>query len=221
MSMQTWLKASVIVVLGGMAGTVAVAQEGLPKRKPGLWEMAMQMDGAPAGMPQMKTQQCVDAASDEAMQRRGMAGGDGQSECKQTSIKRIAGGVEVAAECTGKDGKTSVVSKVTGDMNASYIADSTMKFTPPRHGMSQMHMVVKSTYAGACPAGMKPGEVRVGGMSFNPATQGGPAGAGGAGAPAGQGAIDPNAIRNMSPEERAKFIEQMKKLQQGQQPGSK
>jgi len=210
MSMQTWMKAGALLALAaGVAG--AAAQEGLPKRKPGLWEMSMQMQGM-QGVPQMKSQQCVDAQSDEAMQRRAMAGGDGMSDCKQTSLKRISGGVEVAAECSGKEGTTSVVSKVTGDMNASYTVDSTMKFNPPRHGMAQAQMRVQAKHAGACPAGMQAGEVRVGGMKFNPAT----------GQPPGGGmAMDPNTIKNMSPEERAKFIEQMKKLQQAQQPGGK
>lgn len=191
--------------------TTSHAQDTMPRRKPGLWEMVMQMEGM-SGMPPMKSQQCVDAQSDEAMQRRAMAGGDAKSECRQTSLKRIAGGVEVTAECAGKEGSTSVVSKVTGDMNASYTIDSLARFNPPRHGMSQAHMIVKASHGGACPAGMQPGEVRLGGMSVNPAA---------GQAPGGGMAIDPNKIRNMSPEERAKFIEEMKKLHQAQQPGGK
>jgi hypothetical protein len=201
--MSTHGVAAVAVLLALGAGA-AQAEEGMPRRKAGLWEIAMQMDGkagAPA-MPNMKSQQCVDEKSDEAMQRKAMAGGDGKSECKQTSMKRISGGVEITAECKSAEGTTSVLSKVTGDMASSYTIDNTMTFTPPRHGMSTAHMTMKASYGGACPAGMAPGEIRVGGMSFNP-SQGGK---GGAGMP-----VDIEKLKNMSPEERAKFAEEMKK----------
>lgn len=201
MSTQGIIVAATLLALGG---TAAWAQDSMPKRKAGLWDIAMQMDGQGGAMPPMKSQHCVDEKSDEAMQRKGLSGGDGKSDCKQTSFKRISGGVEVEAECKSAEGVTKVRSRITGDMASSYTVDNTMKFTPPRQGMSEAHMTMKASYGGACPAGMKPGDVRVGGMSFNP---GGPPGAG----------MDLEKIKNMTPEQRAKFFEDMQKMQGGKQ----
>ncbi len=183
-----------------LGATAARADDTLPKRKPGLWDMAMQMDSM--GGQQMKSQQCIDEKTDEAMQRRGMAGRDDKAECKQTSLKKVSGGVEYEAECKSAEGTARILARMSGDTNSSYTVDNTMTFTPPRHGMSQMHMVVKATYGGACPAGMKPGDIRVAGMTINPTAQpqGGP--------PAG---IDVKKLQNMSPEERMKYLEEMKK----------
>jgi hypothetical protein len=201
--MSTQGMAALAVLLAVGAGA-AQAEDSMPRRKAGLWDIAMQMDGkAGPNMQGMKSQQCVDEKSDEAMQRKAMAGGDGKSECKQTSMKHVSGGVEITAECKSAEGMTSVLSKVTGDMGSSYTVDNTMTFTPPRHGMSTAHMTLKASYGGACPAGMAPGEIRFGGMSFNPA-QAGKGGA--AGMP-----VDMEKLKNMSPGERAKFVEEMKK----------
>ena len=201
MGMQAIVTVAAALVMGGSA---VLAQDGMPRRKAGLWDIAMQMDGkGGAGSPAMKSQHCVDEKSDEAMQRKAMAGGDGKSDCKQTSMKRIAGGVEITAECKSAEGTTQVHSKVTGDMASNYTVDNTMTFNPPRHGMSEAHMTMKASYGGACPAGLVPGEVRVGGMNFNPAQ-------GGKGAPGGM-PIDIEKLKNMTPEERARFAEEMKK----------
>ncbi|MCK6421171.1 MAG: DUF3617 domain-containing protein [Aquabacterium sp.] len=178
-----------------MVGACGLAQaEDLPKRKPGLWEFAMQMEGMPAGMPGMKSQHCVDEKSDQEMQRKAMTNADPKQQCTQGTPKRVSGGMEVETTCKGTDGSVHVRSRITGDMSSNYVVDSTMKFTPPRHGMSESRMQIKANYGGACPAGMKPGEVRMGGMSFNPA----------------QGSMD---MKNMDPEALKKWAEQMEKAQ--------
>lgn len=179
------------------AGACGMAQaEDLPKRKSGLWDFTMQMEGMPAGMPGMKSQHCVDEKSDQEMQRKAMTNADPKQQCTQGSPRRISGGVEVETTCKSEEGSMRMVSRITGDMSTNYSIDSTMKFTPPRHGMSESRMQIKASHAGACPAGMKPGEVRMGGMSFNPA----------------QGSMD---MKNMDPEALKKWAEQMGKGQTG------
>lgn len=190
------LAASLLAIMSVCVSVSAPAQEALPKRKAGLWEITMQMQGQPGGMPAMKSQQCIDDKTDEAMQRKAMSG-DGRAECKQTSLKKIANGVEMTAECKSAEGTMNVTSRMTGDMGSRYTMDNTVKFTPPRQGMSEARMQMTAQHAGACPAGMQPGDVRVGGMNFNPM----------------QG-MDPEKLKNMSPADRQKFIEQMMKAQQ-------
>ncbi|MEO8299285.1 MAG: DUF3617 family protein [Burkholderiales bacterium] len=182
-----------------------VSAQEMPKRKPGLWEMTMEMQGG-ARMPPMASSQCVDETSDAAMQRRALAGQPG-TECSKPTSKRIQGGVEVQAECTGPEGKSQVVGKITGDMQATYAVDSLIKFTPPRHGMSEAHMVMQGRYAGPCPAGMKGGDMRVGGMTLNPSQAAKPGVS--PGMPPG---LDAAQIQNLTPAQRQQLMEQMKKM---------
>lgn len=174
-------------------GMPASAQD-IPKRKPGLWEMSMQMPGQ-GGMPAVSTKQCVDEQSDAEMHRKAFAGNDPKTQCKQLSNKRIAGGVEIEAECKTDDGGTvKSVARITGDMQTSYAMENDMTFTPPRNGLSKARLSMKGTHRGACPAGMKGGDIQM-------TTLGGPGGV----------TIDVEKLKNMSPEERKKWAEQMQK----------
>ena len=190
------------LALAAFVGTAPAHADDLPQRKAGLWKMAMQMPGMPAGM---ESQQCVDAKTDADMQRRGMQGEPGQ-KCTQKSIKRTAGGVEIEAECTSPEGKTHVMSRASGDFTKAYTVDSKVQFDPPRHGMREASMKITATHGGDCPAGMLPGQVRMAGM---------PGGVAGPGAPGGRPAlpagIDPKALQGMTPEQLRQMAEEMKK----------
>lgn len=181
-----------ILLLGGLSGASALAQDALPKRKPGLWQVAMQMQGAPGPM---SSTQCVDARSDEEMLRRGFA--DANAQCKPPTVKRGGGVTEVQTECTAKEGQSQVTARFTGDMQSSYKVDGRISFNPPRAGMREASMQMDAKYLGACPAGMAPGEVRMAGMSALP------------GMPAG---MDPAKLQNMSPEELNKLVDKLKNL---------
>ena len=180
-----------------LSSTVVLADDSLPHRKPGLWEMTMQMPDMPS-MPGggLTSSQCIDEKTDEAMQKKAMSGGErGGETCRQTSLKRSGNTVDIVADCTGAEGKSHVVSHYTGDMQGSYAGESVVSFDPPRHGRKEMRMGMQAKYAGACPVDMKPGEVRTGGAR--------------PGMPAG---MDMSKIMNMSPEERKQMIEQMKSM---------
>jgi hypothetical protein len=179
-----------------LAWGVPAAAQDFPKRKPGLWEMTMQMPGGQAGMHTINTKQCVDEQSDAEMHRKALSGSpEGKNQCKQLSSKKIAGGMEIEAECKSDDGGTvkSLV-RITGDMQTSYAMDNDMTFTPPRNGMSKARMSIKGAHRGACPAGMKGGDVQM-------TTMGGPGGM----------TVDMEKLKKMSPEERQKWAEQMQK----------
>ncbi len=169
----------------------AFAQD-LPKRAAGLWEISTQMAGMPAGS---KSQQCVDEKTDAEMQRRALSG-DQRQQCTQKSMKRLANGYEVEAECTSAEGKTMLNSRASGDFSKAYTVDNQLRFDPPRQGMSEMKVSMKAQHMGACPPGMAPGQMRMPGM---PAM-----------AP-GMSGMDPNAMKGMSPEQMRKMAEEMKK----------
>ena len=193
-------KPFLLIALGACAALAAQAQD-MPARKPGLWTLTMQMSGMPGAGT--STQQCIDAKTDSEMQRKAMAG-DAQQRCTHKSIKRIAGGVELEAECTSPEGRMHVRSRTTGDFDKSYTVDSQMTFDPPQHGMKQASAKINARHVGDCPAGMSPGQMRIAGADAGPG--------GGAGMPRGKSqAMDPKAMQGMSPEQLREMAEQMKK----------
>ena len=195
-----------LVLLAVALPLLAQAQDGMPRRKAGLWEMTMQMQGMPGGMG---SRQCIDDKTDEALQRKAMEGGP-QSHCTQSGVKRSAGGVEFQSDCTSPEGKSHVVARLSGDMQAGYRMDNQVSFDPPRHGLREAHMTVDAKYLGACPADMKPGDIRMAnGMTMNPSQAGRP------GLPPG---MDPAKMKAMSPDELRQMAEQMKKAQAPKSP---
>ncbi len=176
---------------------IAAQAQDLPQRKAGLWGMTMHTAGMPGGG--MQSQQCIDAKTDAQMQSRAMSG-DPKERCTQKSLQRIAGGVEIEAECTSPEGRTLVHSRATGDFGKNYTMDTKITFDPPRDGMGGTSVKISAQYLGECPAGMAPGQVRMAGATSR---------AGGAGAmPPG---IDPKAMQGMTPEQLRQMAEEMKK----------
>ena len=192
-----------------LSSTVVLADDSLPHRKPGLWEVTMQMPDMPGGG--LKSSECIDEKTDETMQKKAMSGGErGGETCRQTSLKRSGNTVDIVADCTSAEGKSHVVSHYTGDMQGSYAGESVVTFDPPRNGRKEMRMGMQAKYTGACPADMKPGDIRTGGMTMNPSQPGGAI----PGMPAG---MDMSKLRNMSPEERKQMMEQMRNAMPKQQ----
>lgn len=197
-----------------LSSTVVRADDSLPHRRPGLWEVTMQMPdmpGMPGGGGGLKSSECIDEKTDEALQKKAMSGGErGGETCRQTSLKRSGNTVDIVADCSSAEGKSRVVSHYSGDMQGSYAGESVVTFDPPRHGRKEMRMGMQARFAGACPADMKPGDIRTGGMAMNPLQPG----AAMPGMPAG---MDMSKLRNMSPEERKQLMEQMRNLSPKQQ----
>ena len=185
-----------------LSSSCVLADDSLPRRKPGLWEVTMQMPDMPGGG--LKSSECMDEKTDEALQKKAMSGGErGGETCRQTSLKRSGNAVDIVADCTGAEGKSHVVSHYAGDMQGSYAGESVVSFDPPRYGRKEVRMALQAKYAGACPADMKPGDTRAADMAMNPGQAGGSM----PGMPAG---MDMSKLRNMSPEQRKQLMEQMR-----------
>jgi hypothetical protein len=166
----------------------------LPARKTGLWETTTEMPDT-GGMT-MTARQCIDAKTDQEVQRKSLESQPG-TKCDMRNVKSGAGGYEAEYSC--KDPKQGGTMhgriKVAGDMNSQYTMTNTMRMDPPQAGRAEMSMTMKARHLGACPADMKPGEIRMPGMSGMPSMPSGPAGQGG----------------GMTPEQIQKMMEQMKK----------
>ena len=136
----------------------------LPKRKPGLWEINMTMEGAPNMGPM---QQCIDKNTDNLMQQQAK---QGKSECSVMDVKPSGSKVTIHTVCK-MDGTTVTTDGVfEGSFETSYRGTMKSRFNPPMQGMSESNMTQEARWVGPCKPGQKPGDVimpNMGGMDMN------------------------------------------------------
>lgn len=124
-----------------------------PKRKSGLWEMSMQMDGMPS-MGAM--QQCIDQNTDNIMQHNAQKE---KPDCSVMDIKPQGNKVTMHSVCK-IDGTTATTDAVfTGSFDSAYKGDMKIHYAPAMHGISDQKMAMEAKWLGACKPGQKPGDV--------------------------------------------------------------
>lgn len=136
----------------------------MPKRKPGLWSHTIAAEGANQTM-----QVCIDADTDSKMSVWGQA--VSKDMCSKNSFAAAPGGYAFESECDmGEMGRVVSKGTVTGDFASAYTVKTTSTTTgssmPQANTTSEMTLTAK--WEGACPAGMKGGDVTLpGGMKIN------------------------------------------------------
>ena len=140
------------LALGG-AGTVAAQQ--LPARKPGLWEITMQVTNAPS----QTTRQCIDARTDAQMQR--FAQGTSQEQCARNTVRRDGDRYVGESECRLGASTMTSRSVFAGDFAKAYRGEVESRYAPPIAGVSQSKVTLTARRTGGCPAGWKPGDMEV------------------------------------------------------------
>ncbi|MGN6515949.1 MAG: DUF3617 domain-containing protein [Rhizomicrobium sp.] len=146
------------------ASTVPASASDFPTRRAGLWETTMHLDQG--GMGAMNTKMCLDANTDARMMKYGMS--HQSSDCAPPNIQGMGSvrTVDVVCHMGGSTQKSHITIAYTG--NASYHMDMQTVFDPPFHGQSKNHMSQDAKWMGACPAGMKPGDMQMpGGYTMN------------------------------------------------------
>jgi hypothetical protein len=137
------------------AGPVAAID--YPARKPGLWEISVQPDGAASRTPAHVTQQCMDAASDKAM--REMGGSMGQQTCSKQELRSEGGKLVTDSVC--KIGPTTATTHavISGDFGTAYRMESRSTYSPPLMGKAEGTAIIEAKWVGPCKAGQKPGDM--------------------------------------------------------------
>ncbi|RPH45069.1 MAG: DUF3617 family protein [Burkholderiales bacterium] len=130
----------------------------LPARKPGLWEITMQVTNSPS----QTVRQCIDEKTDVQMQRFGQ--GLSQQQCTKNTMQRDGDRYVGESEC--KLGPTVATSRSVfgGDFDKAYRGEVETRYAPPMAGISQSKVTMSAKWAGACPAGWKPGDMEMPGM---------------------------------------------------------
>jgi hypothetical protein len=153
-----------ILVLAAVGMTTSALSADMPKRKAGLWEINMRMEGAP-GMGPM--QQCIDQNTDNLMQQKAK---DYKQNCSVMDVKPSGNKLTIHSVCK-MEGSTATTDGVfEGSFDSSYKGTMKTRFSPPMHGMSESNMTQEARWLGPCKAGQKPGDVimpNMGGMNIN------------------------------------------------------
>ncbi len=144
-----------IIILGaalGLAGLcasafVAGAEDAVPKRKPGLWEITTV---APvSGMTKITT--CVGPDDDLVTPE----GGD----CTTPKLTPLNEGVIIDVTCTDGTSKQTISTTFTGDFQTRYHAILKTTFDPPVGAISHMGVNIDAKYLGPdCKAAEAPPE---------------------------------------------------------------
>jgi hypothetical protein len=159
--------AALAVCLSFFAGAVCALD--FPARKPGLWEMSMDMGGGASKRPTQVTQQCMDAASDKAMREIGE--GMSKGRCSKQDMRNEGGKIIVDTVCRMEVANNTVAtthSVMSGDFNSAYHVESKSRYSPPLMGRAEGSIVIDAKWIGPCKAGQKPGDVIMSnGMKMN------------------------------------------------------
>jgi hypothetical protein len=154
---------STLVLLVG--AIVLMGQAELPKRKAGLWELTMSIEGTKAPMPSAKL--CIDAATDAEFYK--MGAGMSRDACSKRDLKVNGKTITVDSVCSFAANRTSTThatTTFTGD--TAYHTEVQMHYEPPLMGKSDSAMAQDGKWIGACPADMQPGDMLMpGGLKLN------------------------------------------------------
>lgn len=152
-----------IMSLTAIASSTISAAE-LPKRKPGLWEINMQMEGAPS-MGAM--QQCIDKNTDNLMQQQA---GEEKPECSVMDVKAAGNRVTIHSVCKVEGSTATTDGVFEGSFETNYKGTMKTRFNPPLQGMAESNMTQQARWLGPCKPGQKPGDVimpNMGGFNVN------------------------------------------------------
>jgi len=135
------------------------APNDMPARKPGLWEIKMQVPG----MPQpMLSQHCIDEKTDNMLQQQGQS--QARQQCSKNSMHKEGNKIILESVCKF-DGTTATTKAVfSGDFSRNYRGEINTTYAPPMHGMKFSQQTLEGKWLGACKAGQKPGDVIMPGM---------------------------------------------------------
>ena len=171
------------------AAAAALAGPTFPARKPGLWEMRSTEKSG--GRESISVQQCADTATDKALQEYGLSQPKMNRKFCKEEMRNEAGKMLVHTEvCKQSDTRMTRRIIISGDFNAAYRVESHTVYEPvPKSAPPNDDVVAEMRWMGACPAGMKPGDMLMpGGMKMNVVDMTNLATATGVGKPARAGA---------------------------------
>ena len=147
------LSSLLIVALAAttLAGETLAADT--PKRKTGLWEINMKMEGVP-GLGAI--QQCIDQNTDNLMQQHEMKE---KSDCSVMDIKHQDDKYTVHSVCKFGGSTATTDAEFNGSFETAYKGDINTSYNPPMYGRSESKVSMAAKWLSPCKPGQKPGDV--------------------------------------------------------------
>jgi Protein of unknown function (DUF3617) len=158
----------IVAVISLLSAAPAFALD-MPARKPGLWDLKMNIEGR--NLPVTGMKHCVDQATDKLMNAN--FGGSANEACSKQDVTKTATGMIVDSVCKFGDATTTSHAVITGSLDSAYTVDVTSTRTggPPLPGHAPgaaTHMRIQANWLGACAAGQRPGDIiMANGMKMN------------------------------------------------------
>ena len=125
----------------------------MPKRKSGLWEITMQMQGMPNMGP---IQHCIDQNTDNLMQQKAEKM---KPDCSVMDIKHSGSKVTVHSICTFEQTTITTDGVFEGAFDSAYKGTLHSKYNPQFNGKTETNMTQEARWLGPCQEGQKPGDV--------------------------------------------------------------
>jgi hypothetical protein len=145
-----------IAVVSALVPALAEAQSEFPKRKPGLWEITINM----AGDEPRKVLQCTDERTDRQMFET--MGGAFKKDCRKNEMRRSGDRYVGESDCTYNGQRVLTKIAIVGDFTKAY----TTRVDGDTAGRKSL-TTMQARFLGACQADQKPGDMIVNGMKFN------------------------------------------------------
>jgi hypothetical protein len=152
-----------LLLVGLAAGLAAsAAADDLPKRKAGLWQINMRVQGMPDMGPM---QQCINQNTDNLMLQHAR-----KTDCRAVDVKRSGSTISIHSVCKMQGSTATTDGIFEGSFDSSYKGKMTTRFNPPWNGMSVSTITHEAHWLGPCKPGQKPGDVimpSIGGINLN------------------------------------------------------
>jgi Protein of unknown function (DUF3617) len=142
------MRAVTAIFIASIIGSTSAFAAELPSRKAGLWEIKTSSDNAK--MPGQTIKQCIDAATDRAMQ----SGAYMQNACPKRDVQRSGNTITIDSTCTIRGKTTNAHSVITGSFDSAY----TMTVTSEGEG-AKTTMTMAAKWLGPCTGDQKPGDM--------------------------------------------------------------
>ena len=134
------LPAAVVAALCVTAAFSSSAQE-MPTRKAGLWQITTGGTTGTTKTPEQVMQQCVDTASDKALQKMG-SGMMNNMKCDKNENKKDGGKYIGHSICQMGPSKLETKSVTSGDFEKEYTMSADSTFNPPMAGITNTKSVM-------------------------------------------------------------------------------
>ena len=127
----------------------------LPKLKSGLWTTTV----ASEGMRPATHSICMDKATQQRLLTMGLGMAAGM--CAKTNLRREGEVIFFDSDCSIGPMRVKSTGRTTFTGEVAYSTESTTSFDPPMMGRGTMRSVANGRHTGACPVGMKPGDMKL------------------------------------------------------------